>query len=95
MRPPRRCCCCSAPKTTGRQPQPCVELAQRAKGEPKPKVELYPGAFHGFDSLAPLRVRTDVPNGVNKGAGVTVSGEPQARRASREAMLGFLREHLR
>jgi dienelactone hydrolase len=75
--------------------EPCVELAQRAKGEPKPKVELYPGAFHGFDSLAPLRVRTDVPNGVKKGAGVTVSGEPQARRASREAMLGFLREQLR
>jgi len=76
-------------------PQPCVELARHAKGEPKPKVEVYPGAFHGFDSLAPLRVRTDVPNGVKKGVGVTVGGEPQARRASREAMLGFLREQLR
>jgi dienelactone hydrolase len=76
-------------------PQPCIELSQRAKGEPKPRVEVYPGAFHGFDSLAPLRVRTDVPNGAKKGAGVTVGGEPQARRASREAMLGFLREQLR
>jgi len=76
-------------------PQPCVELSERAKGEPKPKVEIYPGAFHGFDSLAPLRVRTDVPNGVRKGFGVTVGGEPQARRASREAMLAFLREQLR
>jgi dienelactone hydrolase len=75
--------------------RPCIELSQHAKGEPKPRVEVYPGAFHGFDSLAPLRVRTDVPNGVNKGAGVTVGGEPQARRASREAMLGFLREQLR
>ena len=76
-------------------PQPCVELAERVKDEPKPKVEIYAGAFHGFDSLAPLRVRTDVPNGVKKGAGVTVGGQPQARRASREAMLAFLREQLR
>ena len=75
--------------------QPCLELSEQAKGEAKPKVEVYPGAFHGFDSLAPLRVRTDVPNGVRKGAGVTVGGEPQARRASREAMLAFLREQLR
>ncbi len=75
-------------------PEPCIELGQQTKGEPKPHVVVYPGAFHGFDSLAPLRKRTDVPNGVHKGAGVTVGGEPQARRQSREAMLEFLRDEL-
>jgi dienelactone hydrolase len=75
--------------------QPCVELARRVSGEPKPQVEIYADAFHGFDSKAPLRVRKEVPGGVNPGQGVTVGGHPQALKASRQALLAFLREQLR
>jgi dienelactone hydrolase len=56
---------------------------------------VYPGAYHGFDSMAPLRVRKDVPNGVQPGQGVTAGGDPAARDAARMEMLAFLREQLR
>jgi len=69
--------------------EPCKRLAAQAAGHP-PQIEAYPGAFHGFDSAAPLRVRTDVPNGVHPGKGVTVGGNPAALRLSREALLKFL-----
>lgn len=65
---------------------PCKRLAQVNGVE----IEAYPGAFHGFDSTAPLRVRTDVPNGVNPGRGVTVGGDANALAASRERLLRFL-----
>lgn len=43
-------------------------------------IVTYPGAFHDFDNPAGrLRVRTDVPNGVNPGRGVTVGPDPAAR----------------
>lgn len=61
----------------------------------KPQFIAYPGAFHGFDSKAPVRVRADVPNGVKPGAGVHVGGQPEAFAQSRSAMLSFLREQLR
>lgn len=73
--------------------------ANDAKGEgfvvPKPQFIVYPGAFHGFDAKAPVRVRSDVPNGVKPGAGVHVGGQPEAFAQSRTAMLSFLREQLR
>jgi dienelactone hydrolase len=77
-------------------PRPCRELAQQA-GHARPPVRLvtYPGAFHGFDSQAPVRHRTDVPNGVNPGQGVRLGGQPAAREASRQALMEFLRQHLR
>jgi dienelactone hydrolase len=72
---------------------PCVELAAGpASGL---KLVAYPGAYHGFDGMAPLRVRKDVPNGVQPGRGVTVGGDPAAREAARAEMLAFLREQLR
>lgn len=74
-------------------PEPCRELAQQA-GSPVSFV-AYPGAFHGFDSDAPVRHRPDVPNGVNPGQGVRVGGQPAAREASRQALTAFLRQHLR
>ena len=72
--------------------QPCRELAGIA--DSGLKLLAYAGAFHGFDSTAPLRVRRDVPNGVRPGQGVTVGGDAAAREASRREMLEFLRRQL-
>lgn len=77
---------------------PCEALAAQAHlvtGDAKPQIKVYPGAFHGFDSLAPVRLRADVPNGVKPGAGVHVGGQAAAREASRQDMLSFLREQLK
>lgn len=60
----------------------------------RPEIETYPGAYHGFDSSAPLRLRQDVPNGVNPGQGVHVGGNAEAWRRSRERMLKFLQAYL-
>jgi dienelactone hydrolase len=68
---------------------PCHELASRTTGV-TPQIEGYPGAYHGFDSSAPVRLRLDVPNGVNPGQGVHVGGQPQAHEASRARLLRFL-----
>jgi dienelactone hydrolase len=68
--------------------QPCHRLAERT---PQAEIEGYAGAYHGFDSDAPLRLRTEVPNGVNPGQGVHVGGNAQAWAASRERLLKFLR----
>lgn len=70
-------------------PQPCAELAQAAVGV-APQVVVYPGAFHGFDSTAALRVRKDVPGGVNPGQGVTVGGDREAREKSLQRLKEFL-----
>lgn len=69
---------------------PCQALA--AANPQRVTVRAYAGAFHGFDSQSEVRLRTDVPNGVNPGQGVRVGGNPQAREASRSEMLRFLRE---
>lgn len=76
-------------------PQPCQAWAQEV-GRSAPSawapvdVVSYPGAYHGFDSEAPLRLRRDVPNGVNRGQGVHVGGDPVARRLSFERLNGWL-----
>ncbi|HMC16204.1 MAG TPA: dienelactone hydrolase family protein [Albitalea sp.] len=70
---------------------PCRQLAEQAAGI-KPQFDSYAGAYHGFDSTAPLRVRKDVPNGINPGQGVTVGGNPEALLRSRERLLKFLAE---
>lgn len=72
--------------------QVCVELAQ--SDATHISYKLYPGAHHGFDSRAPLKLRRDVPNGVRPGEGVHVGGEPDARRDSVKVVLAFLRERL-
>ena len=69
--------------------EPCRQLAEQAEGV-KPEFESYAGAHHGFDSTAPLRVRQDVPGGVNPGQGVTVGGNVQALQASRERLRKFI-----
>lgn len=70
---------------------PCRQLVQSAAGR-TPELEVYPGAYHGFDSTAPVRLRRDVPGGVNPGQGVHVGGDPQALQLSRERLLRFLAE---
>jgi len=69
--------------------EPCKRLAAQAQGV-KPEIEAYAGAYHGFDSNSKLVVRSDVPNGVHPGKGVTVGGNPQALKASRERFLKFI-----
>jgi len=72
--------------------KPCLALAHDA-AEPRPEVVAYPGAWHGFDSDAPLRLRKDVPNGVHPGQGVHVGGNPAAWRDSRDRLVRFVAEH--
>ena len=69
--------------------EPCERLAQTVRGVP-PEVVTYAGAFHGFDGTAPLRVRKDMPNGVNPGQGVTVGTDAQARQQSFIRLKAFL-----
>ena len=60
---------------------PCSTFAARLKNNEQPiSITLYPGAFHDFDNPAgKFRVRSEVPNGVNAGKGVTVAPDPKAR----------------
>lgn len=70
---------------------PCEALARAVQGASPPvEIEAYAGAYHGFDSEAPLRLRKDVPNGANPGAGVHVGGNAAALAASRSRLLRFL-----
>ena len=71
-------------------PESCLRLAERAS-EPKPEVELYPGAFHGFDSTSALTLRRDVPNGIRSGQGVHIGRNETAAVLSQERLLSFLR----
>ena len=68
---------------------PCVALAKSVR-EMRPEIVVYPGAWHGFDSDALVRLRKDVPNGVNPGLGVHVGGIPAAWRNSRDLVVRFL-----
>jgi dienelactone hydrolase len=74
---------------------PCDALVREARkdgdGEPIEHVR-YRGAVHGFDSTAPVRVRTDVPNG-SRGTGVHVGGDPAALDDSRARLQRFLAQH--
>lgn len=65
-------------------PGRCIALAEQVvKAQPQADLTLrvYPDAHHGFDSARPVRLRADVPNGVNP-AGVHVGGHPEARAAA-------------
>lgn len=68
---------------------PCRTLAQQLPQSIQ--IEVYPGAFHGFDGTTPVRLRRDVPNGVNPGAGVHIGMQPAAREAAAVALDAFLR----
>jgi dienelactone hydrolase len=72
---------------------PCKALGEAAARAGQPlTVALYPDAYHGFDDPNPnakVRVRADVPNGVNPGRGVTVGPNPQARALAMQAVEQF------
>jgi dienelactone hydrolase len=68
--------------------QPCRQLAEQ--GGPDVELEAYRGAYHGFDSTLPVRLRRDVPNGLHPGKGVHVGGQPEALARSRERLATFL-----
>lgn len=63
----------------------CAPLAAK-----RVHIRSWPGAGHGFDGTAPVRLRTDVPNGAHPGQGVHVGGQPQARAASRALLVELL-----
>lgn len=73
-------------------PARCEQLVERTRRQ-RPAVDItlqvYPGAYHGFDGRNPVRFRPDVPNGVNA-AGVHVGGDPSARAAAQAELDRFL-----
>jgi dienelactone hydrolase len=77
---------------------PCQALASvvTARGEPM-QIFTYPDTYHDFDNpaLTTKRLRTDVPNGVNPGAGVTIAPNPVAREDAKERVTAFFAEHLK
>ncbi len=77
--------------------EPCKALSHTvaARGEPM-QIVTYPNTFHDFDNpaLRGSRLRTDVPNGVKPGAGVTIAPNPQAREDAKTRVTAFLRQHL-
>ncbi|MGH7766574.1 MAG: dienelactone hydrolase family protein [Candidatus Binatia bacterium] len=79
-------------------PKSCVALHQKVRAQyPNDTFELrvYPDSHHDFDAPnAPLRVRKDVPNGVNPGQGVTTGSNPAARKQAYAAMVEFLRQRI-
>jgi dienelactone hydrolase len=57
-------------------PQPCIDLGRSVGAQ----VYVYPDAHHGFDGLTgKVRLRKEVPNGVNPGQGVHVGPHPASR----------------
>ncbi|KWR88105.1 dienelactone hydrolase family protein, partial [Cupriavidus sp. IDO] len=46
------------------------------------RLEIYPGAYHGFDGTSELHMRRDVPGGTRRGRGVTIGGDAMARVAA-------------
>lgn len=71
--------------------QPCQDWASWLK-QTQPQMDLtvkvYAGAVHGFDGTQPVRVRTNVPNGVN-GHSVKQGGHPEARGSSLRELDAF------
>ena len=73
-------------------PGPCIALGKSAGAE----VNVYPGSHHGFDGPSgEVRLRTDVPGGVNAGQGVHVGPNPAARDMAHARLLEVLQDAMK
>ena len=70
-----------------------AKLAQAGLDKSRFQFKLYPDAHHGFDSFNKLQLRADVPNGVNRGRGVTTGGNPSAYQDALSTMDRFLKQY--
>ena len=79
-------------------PKPCIGLQEKVRAQyPGDTFELrlYADSYHDFDAPnVPLRVRKDVPNGVNPGKGVTVGSNSVAREKAYAEVVGFLKQRI-
>ena len=69
----------------------CVDLKEkvmRAQGDAKFDLVVFPGSYHGFDGMAPVRVRDNLGN--TKSGKATVGGNPEAREQAQVRTLEFL-----
>ncbi len=76
---------------------PCQALADTARANGAPmQVVTYPGAYHDFDNpgIKRVRLRTDVPNGVNPGQGVHTGPDPEAREDAKRRVIEFFANSL-
>ncbi len=77
---------------------PCKALTESARQRSAPmQIVTYPDTYHDFDNpgLKTKRVRTEVPNGVNPGQGVTTAPNPEAREDAKRRVLAFFGEQLK
>ncbi|GAA5162744.1 dienelactone hydrolase family protein [Viridibacterium curvum] len=77
---------------------PCVELTSTARAAGAPmQIHTYPGAYHDFDNpgVTRVRLRKDVPNGVNPGQGVHTGPDPEAREDAKRRVLAFFAGQLK
>lgn len=69
-------------------PGPCLQLASTVGAE----VRVYADSYHDFDNpLGTVKLRSDVPNGVNPGQGVHAGRNAAAREQSYARVLEVLR----
>lgn len=76
----------------------CIALTETAVTHGAPmQIHTYPGAYHDFDNpgLSKVRIRKDVPNGVNPGQGVHTGPHPAAREDAKQRALAFFAEQLK
>jgi dienelactone hydrolase len=76
----------------------CKVLVEKAAGRgERIAIVTYPDTHHSFDNPAAqrLRLRTDVPNGVHPGEGVTVAPNPEAREDALRRVRAFFEAHLK
>jgi dienelactone hydrolase len=69
-------------------PQPCVALGKAVGAE----VNVFADSYHDFDNpVGSVKLRRDVPNGVNPGQGVHAGANPVAREKAYARLLEALR----
>ncbi|MBX7229298.1 MAG: dienelactone hydrolase family protein [Burkholderiaceae bacterium] len=72
-------------------PGPCIELARRLNQLGAPvSLRVYANSYHGFDGSAPVRFRSDIPNGIFA-QGIHVGGNPLAREQALADLDAFFR----